>query len=126
MMTGAGDGGAQRWSSVGRGLGVFGWLRWWRKSMLRIRPALIRWGFLEILDDERDASIRWIEGVRFFSEALIGETPNLGNLVQPNAAGLHEAASGVGTIGGKLPIGVGGAFGVGLGISVAFDGNFVG
>src|SRR5579883_786329 len=98
---------------------------WRRRSMLRFRAALSRWGFLEILDDERDASIRRIEGVRFFSEALIGETANLGDLVQPNAAGLHEAASGVGTIGG-LPIGVGGAFGVGLGISVAFDGNFVG
>ena len=35
---------------------------------------------------------------------LIGESADLGDLVRPDTAGLHEVAGGVGAIGGEFPV----------------------
>src|ERR1039458_1054257 len=62
---------------------------------------------------------------RGLAETLVGKAADLSDLVGAHSIGLHDAAGRVGAVGGKFPVAVGGG-GVGLGIGVAFDGEFVG
>src|SRR5437899_2487102 len=82
--------------------------------------------FVKVLHDQGDAAVGGIERGVPFAEPLIGKAADLGDLIKADALGLHEAAGGVGAIRGKLPVGVGSALGVGLGVGVPFDGDFVG
>src|SRR5271170_2600354 len=80
----------------------------------------------EVLDDERNATVGGVEWIVGFAEMLIGESADLGDLVRPDAAGLHEAAGGVGAVGGEFPVAVVAEGGIGFGVGVAFDEERIG
>lgn len=63
--------------------------------------ALVAGGrvFGQILDNQRDATVGWIERVAGFLQVLVGETANLRDLILPDAMSLHEAAGGIGAVG---------------------------
>src|SRR5712691_4713656 len=79
----------------------------------------------DVLDDERDAAVGWVEGGVRLAQTLVGKSADLGHLVGPDSVGLHDAAGGVRAIGRKFPVAVGGG-GIRLRIGVTFDGEFVG
>jgi len=58
---------------------------------------------------------------------LRGLSPHLRDLVRPQtSSNLHQAAGGICTVSGKLPVAVIPAFGIRLGIGVPFNGNLIG
>ena len=82
--------------------------------------------FYDVLHDERDAAVGGVEWIVEFAETLIGKSADLGDLVRPDAVGLHEAAGGVGAVAGEFPVTVAAGGGIGFGIGVAFDRKRVG
>ena len=66
-------------------------------------------------------------GLSEFAQALISEASYLCDLIRAHTVDLHQASSTIGAICGKLPIAVVTARScVGLGVGVAFDGDFIG
>src|SRR5579872_5309924 len=82
--------------------------------------------FLDVLHDERDVSVGRIERRFRLAESLIGEAADLNDLVGAHSIGLHDAASGIGAIGREFPVPISSRRSIGLGIGMAFDGEFVG
>ena len=64
--------------------------------------------FHDVLHDERDAAIGGVERGIGLAETLVGKAADLRDLVGANSVGLHDAAGGVGAIGGEFPVAVGG------------------
>src|ERR1700685_3240705 len=82
--------------------------------------------FDDVLHDEGDAAVGGVErGIRV-TGTLIRESTDLSDLGRPDSVGLHNATSGVGAIGRKLPVAVGGGWCIGSGIGVTLDREFVG
>src|SRR5690349_17377821 len=82
--------------------------------------------FLDVLHDERDAAVGRVERCFRLAEPLIGEAADLNDLVGAHSIGLHDAASGIGAIGREFPVSISRRRSIGLGIGMAFDGEFVG
>src|SRR5271155_1228263 len=80
----------------------------------------------EVLHDEGNAAVGGVERIVEFAEMLIGESADLGDLVRPDAAGLHETAGSVGAVGGEFPVTVVAEGAIGFGVGVAFDEKRVG
>src|SRR5271165_1590906 len=102
------------WGGSGGGLGL-------AVSLLRIFRL-----WFQVLHDDGDATIGWVQRFVFLARHLIGIASYLRNLVCSQAAVLHQPPGGVGPIRGKLPVPVFAPAGVGLGIGVAFDGEVIG
>ena len=62
--------------------------------------------WLDVLHDDRDAAVGSIERDRFVAQALVRETAHLRDLIGAQPRLLHQAASGVGAVGGKFPVAV--------------------
>jgi hypothetical protein len=79
----------------------------------------------DVLNDQGNSPVRWIERVVRSAQPLIGEPTNLSDLVDPDSTFLHQAASGVRPIGRQFPIAIVGGTCEGLRVSVPFDREFV-
>src|SRR5579863_115122 len=56
--------------------------------------------FHDVLHDERDTTVGWVErGVRL-AQTLVGKSADLRHLAGPDSVGLHNASGRVGAIGG--------------------------
>ncbi len=84
------------------------------------------WSAGLVFHENGDSAIRGVVGVGLDAEHLVGITTNLSDLIGADAILLHEAAGGVGAVGGKLPVGVLGSRGILRGIGVPFDEQMIG
>ena len=68
-----------------------------RFSYARLPFRRGRWRrfLLLVLDDQSDAPVAGVIGVGRVPETLVGETPNLGDLIFPDSGLLHPSAGGV-------------------------------
>ena len=96
-----------------------------RRTMTVTTPLMTRWP-VEILHNQRNTTIRRIEGVLWQAKTLVRVAAHLGNLVVAKPLFLHQTARRVGAIGGKLPVAVIRVIGVGQRIRVSLDGDAVG
>jgi hypothetical protein len=64
--------------------------------------------FYDVLHDQRDAAVGRVERGIGLAESLVGKAADLGDLVGADSIGLHDAAGGVGAVGGEFPVAVGG------------------
>src|SRR5271155_5583326 len=79
-----------------RAFGLGAWCAGFRADVIII--------FYEILYDQRDAAVGWIQGRIWLAKPLICESADLRYLIFADSILLHQAACGDGAIRGKLPI----------------------
>jgi len=80
----------------------------------------------DVLNDDGYAPVGRVERGVGFPETLVGEAANLSDLIGVDPIGLHDAACGIGAVGGEFPIAVGGRRSIGLRIGVRLNGQLVG
>lgn len=80
----------------------------------------------DVLHNDGDAPVSRVERGVWFPETLVGEAANLSDLIGVDSIGLHDAACGIGGVGGEFSIAVGGRWGVRLRIGVPLNGQLVG